>query len=160
MVRNKSIIRSTENDIDTNQYWGELLNKALPGTIDYTKLRCYGVIDNNKPVVAWAFNSYLEHKQHNIKELEASVSIASFEADWKPLRTIRLILSLFFKDSCYNRLTAVTHSSNRQAVRLLKVAGFTLEGILRKPAGIENIMQFSILREDWEVSRWVMFSAL
>jgi len=161
MARNKSIIRSTENDLDTNQFWGELLNEALPDRIDYTKLNCCGVVDEKQePVVAWAFNSFLQHKEHNIKELEASVSIASFKSDWKPLRTIRLILSLFFKDSCYNRLTAVTHSSNRQAVRLLKVAGFTLEGILRKPAGIENIMQFSILREDWEVSRWVMFSAL
>ena len=96
-------------------------------------------------------------KHYNVKELEASVSIAAFRKDWNPFKVIQLILSLFFKDSCYNRLTAVTHPSNRQAVRLVKLAGFTLEGILRKPVDVENIMQFSILREDWEVSRWAIY---
>lgn len=154
MVRNEYKPLSAEDDL--NQYWGGLLNEALPHRIDFTKTWCSGIIQDGKPVVAWSFNSYLEHVEHNIKELEASVSIAAFQADWKPLKVIRLILSLFFKDTCYNRLTAVTHSSNRQAVRLVNLAGFTLEAILRKPTGIEDIMQFSILREDWEKSRWVM----
>ena len=130
----------------------------MTGSIDYKKLQCCGIIKDGKPVVAWAFNSFLQHTESNIQELEASVSIAAFEKDWSPFKVIPLILSLFFKDSCYNRLTAVTHPSNRQAVRLLKIAGFTLEGILRKPAEIENIMQFSILREDWEASRWAIYS--
>jgi hypothetical protein len=154
MVRNEYKPRSAKNDLNDNSYWGGLLNKALPDTIDYTKLRCYGVIKDGEPVVAWAFHSCLEYKQHNINLQEASVSIASFRNDWNPIKVIKLILSLFFKDTCYNRLTAVTHPSNRQAVRLVKLAGFTLEGILRKPSGIENIMQFSLLREDWESSRW------
>ena len=154
MARNKRKLRSTENDLNDNEYWGGLLNKALPDRIDYTKIQCFGIIENGEPVVAWSFNSFMEHKEHNIKELEASVSIAAFKSDWKPISTIRLILSLFFKDTCYNRLTAVTHPSNRQAVRLVKLAGFTLEGVLRKPSNIENIMQFSILREDWQGGRF------
>lgn len=156
MVGNKLVIGHTKNDLNNNWFWGSKLNEALPNTIDYRKLQCFGIIKDNKPSVAWAYNSFLQHTEHNIKELEASVSIAAFRKDWNPLTTIKLILSLFFKNSCYNRLTAVTHQSNRQAVRLVKLAGFTLEGILRKPVGIEDIMQFSILREDWEASRWVM----
>lgn len=134
--------------------FGALLNEALPDTINFTALPCYGITRGEEVLVIWCFNSFFEHTEHNIRELEASVSIASCVKDWKPLRTIRLILSLFFKDTCYNRLTAVTHSKNRQAIRLVKLAGFTLEGILRKPASIENIMQFSILREDWQRGRF------
>lgn len=158
MVGNESIVRSSKDDLKNNFYWGSKLNEALPDRIDYRRLQCFGIVDNGEPVVAWSFNSFQLHTESNIRELEASVSIAAFRKDWKPFKVIPLILSLFFKDSCYNRLTAVTHPSNRQAVRLLKVAGFTLEGILRKPAGIENIMQFSILREDWERSRWVILT--
>jgi RimJ/RimL family protein N-acetyltransferase len=158
MVGNKHISRSSENGLNNNWYWGTKLNEAIPDRIDYTKCQCYGIIKEGMPSVAWAFNSFLMHKESNIQELEASVSLAAFRKDWNPLTTIKLILSLFFKDSCYNRLTAVTHASNRQAVRLVKLAGFTLEGILRKPAGIEDIMQFSILREDWEVSRWAILT--
>lgn len=154
MARNEFEFGSAKNDLNDNQYWGELLNKTLPDTIDYTKIQCYGIIEDGKPVVAWSFNSFLLHSEHNVKEQEASVSIAAFRKDWKPLKVIRLILSLFFNNTCYNRLTAVTHPSNRQAVRLVKIAGFTLEGILRKPAKTENLMQFSILREDWKGGRF------
>jgi len=154
MVRNKREFRCTENDINDNNYWGELLNSKFPGTLDFREFQCYGVIKDGEPLVAWAYHSYLSRKNHNIVDQEASVSIASFQTDWKPLRTIRLILSLFFKDTCYNRLTAVTHSSNRQAVRLVKLAGFTLEGRIRKPTGTEDKLQFSILREDYKGGRF------
>jgi hypothetical protein len=141
---------SSENDIN----WGEMLNKALPDTIDFREANCWGAAENGKPLVAWAFHSYLARKNHNIKEYEASVSIASFTPHWHPLKMIRLILALFFKNTGYDRLTAVTHKSNHQAVRLVKLAGFTLEGEIRKPAKIENKLQFSILREDWEAGRF------
>lgn len=156
MVGNVIEPRNTTHDLNDNEYWGALLNDAIPNSIDYREIQCYGIMKDNKPVIAWAYHSFLSNawKNHAIKELEASVSIASFKDDWKPFKTIKLILSLFFKQPCYNRLTATTHASNGQAVRLVKLAGFTLEGIQRKPSHIEDILQFSLLREDWERSRW------
>ena len=154
MARNKCQLASAKDDLNANDYWGNLLNGKFPNKIDFTQLQCYGVIKEGKPVVAWAFHSYLGYKNNNMMELEAGVSIASFSKDWKPRRTIKKILSLFFKDMRYNRLTAVTHTSNRQAVRLVKLAGFTQEGIIRRPAKIENKLQFSLLREDFEGGRF------
>lgn len=154
MARDESIVRSPKDDLNNNLYWGKLLNSKFPNGLDFTKFQCYGVVKGSKPLVAWAFHSYLNRRNSNLIEYEASVSIASFTKVWHPLRTIRLILSLFFKDSCYNRLTAVTLESNRQAVRLLKIAGFTQEGYIRRPAQEENKLQFSILREDWEAGRF------
>ena len=156
MVGNKFEFRNSENDIALNEYWGELLNKRIPGQLDYKQSECFGIIDDGQPVVAWSYNSFKEVKNNNIQELECSVSIASFRGEWKPFKVIPLILSLFFKNKCYNRLTALTSVKNRQAVRLLKLAGFTLEGIIRKPASVDNIMQFSLLREEYVRSRWVM----
>lgn len=154
MVRNECKSGRTADDLNDNKFWGGLLNKALPNGIDYRNVKCYGIIKNDQPMVAWSYYSFLEHQDSNRRLIEASVSIAAFHKQWHPFTTIRLILSFFFQEKRYNRLTAVTFPSNRQAVRLVNLAGFTLEGIIRRPAGFENYMQFSLLREDWENGRF------
>ena len=52
MVGNKFEFRNSENDIALNEYWGELLNKRIPGQLDYNQSECFGIIDDGQPVLA------------------------------------------------------------------------------------------------------------
>ena len=154
MVGNEYKFLGAKDDITSNYYIANLLNKALPNSVNFKKVKCYALCKNNEPLVAWAFHDGKIYTDSDGEFKEGQVSIAAFDKKWRPFSTVRLILSLFFNDKGYNRLTAVTHINNRQAVRLVNFAGFTLEGIIRRPADIGNLMQFSLLKTDWEKGRF------
>lgn len=154
MDGNKYQLRYSGNDLRDDKYWGELLNLSLPPTTDYTKWECYGIKENGVPLVAWCYHSYIGCPSNARNEYEAEMSIAAFNRKWAKKNNIKIMLSLFFNRNGYNRLTALINPNNRQAVKLVKLAGFTLEGIIRKPAGKPDILQFSLLKEDWEKGRF------
>lgn len=153
-------INGSSNDniaIRDDKYFGELLNKKFPNTTDYTKWECFGFVKNGKPLVAWCYHSYSGVNNNLRKNYEAEITITSYSKLWATKHKISQILALFFERPCYNRLTVLTHSSNRQAVKLSKLAGFILEGIIRQPADKEDILQFSMLREDWQQGKFYGF---
>ena len=154
MVRNESKYAILENDLRDDKYWGGLLNEALPPVLDYRNWECYGIERDGKPLVAWAYHSYTGIENGRYSNYEAEMAIAAFTKRWATKKRIGQMLSLFFHRSMYNRLTALIRSDNWQAVKLVKLAGFTLEGIIRKPRNELDILQFSMLKEDWEKSRF------
>jgi hypothetical protein len=157
MARNECQFSDSKNDL--NSYWGSLMNFKLNHVVDYTQAECCGVMKGDKPLVAWAYHSFLQEKNHSNIYLEGSVTICAFSKKWHPLTVIPKIFSLYFKNNCYTRLTAVTHKSNIQANRLLKLSGFTLEGVLRKEKPLEDLNQYSILKSEWVSSRWAVSQA-
>lgn len=154
MAGNECKLRESHDDLK----WGELLNKHLPPTVDYRLWECYGIEKNGKPLVAWSYHSYQNIGSNRHQNYEAEMSICSFDRRWATKNNISLMLSLFFKRNMYNRLTALIRIDNRQAVKLVKLAGFTLEGIIRRPKNELDILQFSLLREDWERGRFYEFA--
>lgn len=153
MVGEQSKLRCSGYDIAIrdDKRFGEVLNKGIPDVVDCTKWECYGFVDkNDKPIVAWCYHSYLGNGSHRYQYYEAEMSIVALNKRWATKNRINQMLTLFFKRNGYNRLTALIKKSNWQAVKLVKLAGFTLEGIIRQPANIEEILQFSILKEDWQ----------
>jgi hypothetical protein len=149
MAWNELELRELNNDLRNDAKWGAVLNECLGGLVDYTKMPCYG---NDK--VVWSYHSYFESGNNRYSFYEAEMSIFDLDKRWATKRLISIMLALFFRNNMYNRLTALIEVDNRQAVRLVKLAGFTLEGIIRRPVNFKNILQFSILREDWEKGRF------
>lgn len=149
MAWNELELRKLNDDLRDDVFWGAMLNDKLPRTVDYRKWECFGIKKKGVPLVAWCFHSYgnIGSNRHHV--YEAEMSICSFDRRWATKGNISIMLALFFRNSMYNRLTALIRTDNRQAVRLVKLAGFTLEGIIRRPACELDIFQFSILREDW-----------
>lgn len=156
MARNWNEFCKLDDDLRDDLYWGKLLNEHLPPTIDYRLWECYG-IKKDKPLVAWCYHSYQNIGSNRHQNYEAEMSICSFDRRWATKYNISLMLALFFKRNMYNRLTALIRIDNRQAVKLVKMAGFTLEGIIRRPKCELDILQFSMLREDWEKGRFYEF---
>lgn len=154
MVRNRIELQHIENDLKDNFYWGDILNVSLPPVTDYRKWDCYGIKRDGMPVVAWSYHSYIKMGNSRLRYYEAEMSIASFSPNWATKGTIKLMLALFFYKSMYNRLTALITSDNRQAVKLVELAGFTQEGIVRQPTGLKEIKQFSLLKEEWKKGRF------
>jgi hypothetical protein len=151
MVREQSKYGSIEHDLKRDDvYFGLMLNKALPDTVDYTNWECYGFQNKDgKTVFAFAYHSYIETTCNRLSQLECELAVASFDKHWATKRRISIMLSLFFNRDRYNRITVLIGESNEQAVKFSKLAGFTLEGTIRKPAGNENLLQFSLLKEEW-----------
>jgi hypothetical protein len=156
MARKQHLYGSTDDDIAIrdDEYFGSLLNEALPDTTDYRIWECFGFIRNGQPSFAWSYHSYLGCGSNQRRWYEAELSVASFSERWATKSKIKQMLSLFFNRSCYNRLTVLIRPSNRQAVKFSNLAGFTLEGTIRQPAGEEEILQFSLLREDWQQGKF------
>lgn len=154
MAGNRAKLRELDNDLRNDEYWGGLLNKHLPPTVDYRLWECYGIVKNDKPIVAWCYHSYQNIGSNRHQNYEAEISICSFDRSWAKKSNISVMLALFFYRDVYNRLTALIRIDNRQAVKLVKLAGFTLEGVIRRPRNELDILQFSILKEDWEVGRF------
>lgn len=149
MARNRDELLAAGNDLRDDKKWGEVLNKHLNPLVDYRLWPCYG--NGN---VAWSYHSYFECKNNRYQYYEAEISIVSLNRRWANKEIIKIILALFFHKSNYNRLTALIRIDNRQAVKLVKLTGFILEGIIRKPKNELDILQFSLLREDWERGRF------
>jgi len=150
MAGNRDKYGNPYHDLRNDEKWGEILNKHLPPTIDYRIWECYGI----EGAVAWCYHSYIGIGSSHRQYYEAEMSIYALNKRWATRRRITVMLSLFFNRNMYNRLTALIRSDNRQAVKLVKLAGFTLEGIIRKPMNELDILQFSILKEDWEKGRF------
>ena len=150
MVGNGYKHGNSHHDLRDDEKWGDILNKHLPPTVDYRKWECYGI----EGAVAWCYHSYIGIGSSQRQYYEAEMSICGLNPKWATRRRITVMLSLFFNRNMYNRLTALIRSDNRQAVKLVKLAGFTLEGIIRKPANELDILQFSILKEEWEKGRF------
>lgn len=141
------------NDLRDDEKWGAVLNDKLPPTVDYRKWECYGI----EGKVAWCYHSYIGIGSSQRQYYEAEMSICALSPRWATREKITIMLSLFFKRNMYTRLTALIRSDNRQAVKLVKLAGFTLEGIIRKPSNELDILQFSLLKEDWQKGRFHEF---
>lgn len=155
MAGNKRQLRYSKDDLRDDLYWGSLINEKFPEkNTDYSKFACFGVKKEGKPQVGWCFHSYLKGNSNLQNHMQAEVTIAAFSSNWNVRKTLKILFYLFFSNKVYNRLTALILPSNRQAVRLVKLAGFTLEGVIRTPAECEDILQFSLLREDWKTGRY------
>jgi len=150
MAGNKRKFREPDDDLRDDEYWGGVLNDNLPPTVDYRTWECFGIKDR----VAWSYHSYAGIGSQRHQYYEAEMSICGLHPRWATKKRVALMLALFFKRNMYNRLTALIRIDNRQAVKLVKLAGFTLEGIVRRPACELDILQFSLLKEDWEKGRF------
>jgi RimJ/RimL family protein N-acetyltransferase len=132
------------NDIEG----AEFLNKqlAVHSSFKYNEAMVY---TSGEPInFAVAFYNYKE-LENGSYEAEASICSNGFYYNKK---IIKEVLSLFFENKYYNvnRLIAFTSPRNKQAIRLLELFGFKLEGILRQVAkNNENRLLYSILREDY-----------
>lgn len=155
MARNEREFGCSADDLRDDSYWGDLISSKFPEkTTNYSKFACFGIKKNGVPQVAWCYHSYLKGNSNLQNHMQAEITIASFSTNWNVRKTLKILFYLFFQNNVYNRLTALILPSNRQAVRLVKLAGFTLEGIIRTPEDSENILQFSLLREDWKSGKY------
>lgn len=150
MARNEHQLRHTTYDIKRNdKRFGMLLNQLITRPLDFRDWECYAILKDNKPLCVWSYHSYIG-LNHSRSEFEAEISIAANSKKWPVKYTVRNILSLFFGRNGYNRVTALVHKDNRQAVKLVELAGFIVEGIIRKPEGQEDILQYSLLKQEWK----------
>jgi len=126
---------------------GALLNdKFEDHYCDYTQAQCYYLGNYD---LCWCLNDYRELDDG----MQAEMTIASFNSKF-PLTKgrIKTILATFFENKYYNnvRLIALVQINNKQAIRLLRLSGFTEEGRLRKIYKGKDALLFSILKEEYE----------
>lgn len=115
---------------------------------DFKRAECYYIGD---PIqMAFCFSHY-EQLDSNYG-WQAIISICAEPGFRFNKRILRNGLAFFFKNPKMNniRLQALTPSWNKQALRLVDIAGFTREGILRKYLRNGDVVISSMLLEEFD----------
>lgn len=127
---------------------GAYLNKKLKGMpFDFKQAQCYYY--GNPIKMAFCYSHYEELGTGY--GYQALISIAA-EPDFKFSRKIlKNGLAYFFNNRKMNciRLEALTPLRNEQALRLVKVAGFTVEGVKRRFLPNDDVVISSMLKEEF-----------
>jgi hypothetical protein len=134
--------RLFRDDIKAGVFLNKMLNKF--SIADYRKSKCYYLGD---PIeIAVAFSSFRTMQNGCCAEMSIATNNFFFT------RTkIKQLLALFFENTSYNniRLEAFIPIWNKQAIRLVELAGFTREGELRQVANDGNRYLYSILKQEY-----------
>jgi len=83
----------------------------------------------------------------------AEVAMATGDGFRFSRKVFKEVLALFFHNRYYNnniRLQALISPDNQQALRLVRLAGFTKEGQLRDVASDGDRVLLSLLKEEYE----------
>jgi len=128
-----------------NDDYVNVIHDNVPGFVNITNCYAYK-IDG----LYFCFHSFTTEAHAKLLELmQAEISLYN-EGGSITRDIIRKVLTLFFYNKCYTRLTALVASSNRQAQRLAKICGFTEEGRLREAQEGEDVIIYSLLRREYE----------
>ena len=126
---------------------GAKLNKTLGrSNIDYTQWECW-----QTGSLIWGLHSYLEYLDCNLlNKLGVELAIAN-----QPGQITKKMIKTIYREIFprYDRLTALISPDNKQACRFARIAGFTLEGRLRKVDKGKDVYIFSIFKEEY-TKKW------
>ena len=125
---------------------GNYLNKMLKGSpTDYKKAQCYYYGDPIKFCIG--FFDFMPMQTGYVADIAVAANGHKFSRMF-----IRSALAIFFENKYYSnntRLQALVSPNNKQALRLAKIAGFTMEGRLRDVAKDGDRLLFSMLKREF-----------
>lgn len=124
---------------------GAFLNRMIGGPMDYRKAHCYYW---GEPSFAIAYYDFRQLYNGTNAEIAVAASDFSFDKSF-----IKHALAIFYENVKFNnvRLEALISPNNKQAIRLIHLSGFTLEGCKRKVAPDGDRLSFAMLKEEYEV---------
>lgn len=123
---------------------GAFLNKRIKGSLyDYKRGISYRYGEPIKLAIAYTDEQELQHGT------QAYISVACAKDFVFSRKIMKEALAIFFKNDNNIRLQALTPSKNKQARRLLKLSGFTEEGVLRSFAKDDDAIIASLLRMEF-----------
>jgi len=135
---------STSRRFIRDDIWaGGFLNRKIKSPYDFKRAECYRFGDK----LAISFS----HQERLVHGDMATFSIAVEDGFFFTKGIIHKGLALFFENVKFNniRLQALTPTGNKQALRLVDIAGFTREGILRNYTPNGDVVISSMLKEEY-----------
>lgn len=130
-----------------DQVIGQKLNKYFKrSNIDYTKWESW-----KTGSLLWALHSYLEYKENMLTKFQVELTVLNEDGGQMSRNVIRTVYREIFPR--YERLTALISPHNEQACKFARVAGFTLEGRLRRVDHGKDINIYSIFEDEYR-NKW------
>jgi len=125
-----------------NNYFGKDI-------IDYTEWECW-----QTGSLLWALHSYIEYQSNMLNKFQVELAVLN-EGGQITRSVIKKVYKEIFPR--YERLTALISPNNKQACKFARVAGFTLEGRLRKVDKGGDVNIYSILEQEYRY-KWAEYS--